>query len=104
MVRIRRYTEYIAAAGVALVAFLVSPLGIEIVTGRPDLSFRINVISLTCVLFLLALVAAVLAQGWLRRVFFYVVVFTFPFAALAGMEAVALSVQLADIVAPLEDT
>ena len=104
MVRNGRYTEYIAAAGVALVAFLVSPLGIEIITGRPDLSFRINVISLTCVLFLLALVAAVLAQGWLRRVFFYVVVFTFPFAALAGMEAVALSVQLADIVAPLEDT
>jgi lysophospholipase L1-like esterase len=104
MTRSSRRFDYILAAGFAVVAFVISPLGIELITGRPELSFRVNVISLTFTVFLLVIAAAVLAQGRLRRVFFYAIAWTFPLAALAGMEAVAVSIRLADVVAPLEDT
>jgi lysophospholipase L1-like esterase len=92
------------AAALAVAALVISPLGIELITGRADLSFRVNVISLTFVVFLVAVIAALLAQGRLRRACFYAVAWTFPFAALAGMEGMAVLVQLADRVAPLEDT
>jgi lysophospholipase L1-like esterase len=103
MARSGRLIEYAVAAGLAVAAFAVSPIGIELAAGRSDLSFRVNVISLTCTFFLLAVIAAVLAQGRLRRVFFHVLAWLFPLVILAGLEAVALSVRLADIVAPLED-
>jgi hypothetical protein len=99
-----RLIEYVMAAGFAAAAFIVSPPGIELLSGRADLSFRIAAISLAFAAFLAAIAAAVLAQGWLRRVFFYAVVLTFPFAALAAVEAGAVAVHLADVVAPLEDT
>jgi len=104
MVQKGRSVEYIIAASIALAAFLISPLGIELAAGRSDLSFRVNVISLTCVLFLLALVAAVLTRGRLRRVCFHALAWILPFVVLAGIEAVALSIHLADRIAPLEDT
>ena len=104
MARSGRLIEYFVAAGLAVAAFVISPVGIKLFTGRADLSFRVNVISLTCDLFLIAVIAAVLAQGRLRRAFFYAIAVTFPFAVIAGVEAVALSIRLADRIAPLEDT
>jgi lysophospholipase L1-like esterase len=98
-----RRSDYIVAAILAVAAFCVSPLGIELATGRPDLSFRIETISLAFVLFLIAVLAAVLAQGRWRRVLFHVVAWTFPLALLAAMEAGAVAVDLSDRVAPLED-
>ena len=104
MARSGRLIEYIVAAGLAVAAFVISPLGIELFTGRADLSFRVNVISVTFDLFLIALVAAVLACGRLRRVCFYALAWIFPLVLLASVEAVALSIRLADRIAPLEDT
>ncbi len=98
-----RRSDYILAACVAAAAFIVSPLGIELITGRPDLSFRVNVISLMFVAFLVAVIAAVLTRGQLRRVCFHILAWLFPLVVLAGLEAIALSVHLADLVAPLED-
>ncbi len=102
--RTDRLTEYSIAAALAVVVLIVSPLGIEFMTGRPELSFRVNVVSLVCVVFLVTLIAAVLAQGRLRQICFYAVALVFPFTLLAGLEGIALKVRLADIVAPLEDT
>ena len=104
MTRLGRLSDYVLAAGLAAAVFVASPPGIELITGRADLSFRVTAISLAVVVFLLTMLAAVLAWGRLRRFFFYAVALAFPFAVLAGMEGVALSVRLADLVAPLEDT
>jgi lysophospholipase L1-like esterase len=104
MARTGRLIEYLVAAGLAAAAFVISPVGIKLFTGRADLSFRVNVISATCDLFLIAVIAAILARGRLRRACFYAVVWTFPFAALAFLEVIALSFRLADRIAPLEDT
>lgn len=104
MARSSRLIEYIIAAGLAVAALVISPIGIEFAAGRSDLSFRVNVISLTCDVFLIAVIAAVLAQGRLRRVCFHVIAWIFPLVVLAGVEAIALSIRLADRIAPLEDT
>lgn len=104
MVRSGRLIEYFVAAGFAVAAFIISPFGIKLFAGRADLSFRVNVISVTVAIFLIALVAAILARGQQRRLCLYAVAWTFPFAVLAGLEAVALYVRLADRIAPLEDT
>jgi hypothetical protein len=104
MIRSGRSFEYIAAAGLALGAIVISPLGIRFFMGRPDLSFRANVISLTFDLFLVALIAALLAREPLRRVCFYALAATFPFVLLAAFEAAARSIHLADRIAPLANT
>lgn len=99
-----RLGDYILAAALAVVALVASPPGIESITGRTDLSFRVTLISLCFTVFLALLTAAVLAQRKLRRILFYVLACAFPLAVLSALEAVAVSVHLADIVAPLEDT
>ena len=50
----RRLGDYAAAAIVAVLAFVVSPSGIEFATGRADLSFRVTALSIVFVVFLLA--------------------------------------------------
>lgn len=104
MARSGRLIEYFVAAGLAVATFVVSPIGIELLTGRADFSFRVTVVTATFDLFLLALIAAVLTRGRRRWVCFHVVAWIFPFALLAGAEAGALAIHLADLVAPLEDT
>ena len=100
----RRLGDYAAAAIVAVLAFVVSPSGIEFATGRADLSFRVTALSIVFVVFLLAVAAAILAQARLRRFFFAVIACTLPFVGLACLEAGAVAVHLADRIAPLEDT
>lgn len=104
MTRASRHSEYLVAAALAGIAFAISPLGIAFVTGRADLSFRVNTISLIFVALVAAAAAAVLAQGRLRLAFFYVLAWIVPLVLLAGLEGVAVAIRLADRVAPLEDT
>ena len=104
MARASRRSDYILAGCVAAAAVIVSPLGIELATGRADLSLRVTAISLTFAGFLAVLAAAVLAQRRLRRALLYLLAGVFPLAVLAALEAFAVYVHLADVVAPLEDT
>lgn len=96
--------EFVVAAALALVAVAISPFGIGLLTGRPDLPFRINVVSIGFDLFLVSWIAALLAGQRLRRFFFYLVALTFPLALICAIEAVAIGIRLADRIAPLEDT
>ena len=52
MARSGRSIEYFVAAGFAIAAFFISPFGIKLFAGRADLTFRVNVISVTVVIFL----------------------------------------------------
>lgn len=102
MTRDRRI-ELAAAAVLAIVAALISPWAIQLVTGRPSLSFRVAAVSLAFDLFLLATVFGIVAQGRARRFAFHLMAWTFPLAVLAGLEVAAIAVNLAGRVAPIED-
>lgn len=102
--RTRRLGDYAAAGIIAALAFVISPWGIELATGRADLSFRVTASSFVLAVFLATISAAVLAQGRMRRFFFAIIGWTLPLAALACLEGAAIAVHLADRVAPLEDT
>jgi lysophospholipase L1-like esterase len=104
MTRSPRSFEYVAAASLAVVAIIISPLGISFFTSRPSLTFRVIVVSLTLDLFLVSLIAAVLARERWRWACFYALAAAFPFAVLAALEAAAISIHLADRIAPLENT
>ena len=54
----RRFGDYLLASGIALAALAVSPAGIQFISGRSDLSFRVNAISLALVVFLLTALGA----------------------------------------------
>lgn len=96
-------SSYRSAATVAVLAFFVSPIGLRLLTGRADLSFRLNAVSIVLALFLLAIVGALLTRERLRQAFFVLILCLVPLAALAGVEALAIGVRLADRIAPLED-
>jgi lysophospholipase L1-like esterase len=104
MARKKWRNDYAAAAALAGMAFIVSPLGIEVLSGRYDLTFRIKAVSICFDLFLLSLIAALLLQARARQWAFSVVALTFPLAVLSGLELAAISIHLADRIAPLEDT
>lgn len=99
----RRRSDFVLAAVLAAVAAAVSPPAIELLTGRPALNPRIETISLAFDLFLLILVAAALTRGRARMIAFHVAAWAFPLALLAGLEAAAVAVRLADRIAPTED-
>ena len=82
-----RRIELAVAAVLALVAAAVSPWAIQLLTGRPVLSFRVTAVSLALDLFLLATVFGIVAQGRARRFAFHLMLWTFPLAVLAGLEA-----------------
>ena len=102
MTRPRRTTDFVAAALLAGLAVVISPVGIELYAHRATLSLRVNTISLTCVTFLIAIIVALLARGRLRHFFFHVIAWVTPFFLLAGVEALAMAIHLADRIAPLE--
>jgi GDSL-like Lipase/Acylhydrolase len=99
----RRRADFTIAAAIVAVAVVVSPIGIRLATGRLDLSSRINLLSLTFVLFLLILAGAGLTWGRARYAAFYLLAWTFPLVLLAAIEIGAIAVHLADRIAPLED-
>jgi hypothetical protein len=98
------FGEYGVAAALVLIALIISTPGIELLTGRLDVPFRIKVISVCFDLFLFSIIAALLVQGRLRRWAFSLMALTFPLAVLSGAELAAISIHLADRIAPLEDT
>ena len=99
----KRRGDFVFATALAAIAAAISPWSIERLAGRSALSPRILAISLVLDLFLLVLMAAALARGRARKIAFHLAAWTFPFALLAGLEAVAVAVHLADRIAPTED-
>jgi lysophospholipase L1-like esterase len=104
MAQARRVADYAAAVAIAALAVAINPLVILLVTGRPDLSLRVNVVGITFDAFLVAILCALLTRGRARELFFHLVAWTFPLVLLAGLEGAALSLRLADRIALLEDT
>jgi hypothetical protein len=94
---------FVFAVGVAALAVVISPWAIEWVTGRAELSFRVQALSLAFDAFLVVLAGALLARGRLRELFFHLMFWAFPLALLATMEMAAISIGLADRIAPTED-
>jgi hypothetical protein len=103
MSRVERRVEVLAAIILAIVAAVISPLGIEYLTGRPDLTFRVNAVSLTIDLFLAVVIAALLAQRRARRACFHALPWTLPLALLGGVEAAAIGADLANRIVPIEN-
>jgi hypothetical protein len=68
-----RPTSALASDLPALHAFVVSPVGLRIATGRLDFSLRVEVLSLTFVAFLLIWSGALVCNGRARRAFFYLI-------------------------------
>jgi lysophospholipase L1-like esterase len=98
-----RRAELAVAAGLTLAAVAISPWAIQHLTGRPVLTVRVTAISIGLDLFLLATAFAIAAQGRVRKLGFHLMLWTFPLALLAALEAAAIAVHFADRVAPLED-
>jgi lysophospholipase L1-like esterase len=99
----KRAADLAAAAGIVVLSIAISPVGIRFATGRLDLSPRVIVLSLTFDIFLLILAGAVLTRGRARRRFFHILMWSFLIAVVAGIEAGAVAIRLADRIAPLED-
>ncbi len=91
------------AAIAAALAFVVSPLGIRLLTRREDLTFRVMLISVCLCAFLSLVAAAAVATGRARRFMFHLIALTLPLPILAGFEATAIATNLADRIAPIED-
>jgi lysophospholipase L1-like esterase len=99
----RRETEIGIGIGLAGIALAVSPFGLRIATGRLDFNLRIEVLSLTLAVFVLIWSGAFVSYGRARRAFFYLIVWSFPLALLAAVEAGAVAVRLSEWIAPTED-
>jgi hypothetical protein len=98
-----RAVEIGIGIGLAGIALAASPVGLRIATGRLDLNLRIEVLSLTLAVFLLIWSGAFISYGSARRAFFYLIVWSFPLALLAAVEAGAVAVRLSEWIAPTED-
>jgi hypothetical protein len=98
-----RATDIGIGIGVAGIALAVSPLGLRVATGRLDLNLRIEVLSLTLTVFLLIWSGAFVSYGRARRALFYLIVWSFPLALLAAVEAGAVAVRLSEWIPPTED-
>ena len=92
-----RATDIGIGIGLASIALAVSPLGLRVATGRLDLNLRIEVLSLTLAVFLLIWSGAFVCYGRARRAFFYLIVWSFPLALLATVEAGAVAVRLSEL-------
>jgi len=88
----------------AAIALGVSPLGIKLLTGREDLTFRVTLISLALCAFLALVAAAAVAPGRVRWFMFYLIAVALPVPILAGLEVAAIATDLADRIAPIEDS
>src|SRR5262245_4783190 len=77
-------------------SLLISPIGVKLVTGREDLSFRVTLVGLCFAAFLLAIAIAVAAVGRLRQVMFHVLLGILPVNLLAILETAAIALHYAD--------
>ena len=93
----------ILALAFAVLALLISPIGIKLITGREDLTFRVSLLGLCFAAFLLVLAIAIASIGRLRQLMFYVFVIMLPVIFFAVLETAAIALHLADRVALAED-
>jgi len=93
----------ILALAFAALSLLISPIGIKLITGREDLTFRVTLVALCFAAFLLVLAIAIASIGRLRQLMFYALVIMLPAIFLAVLETAAIALHLADRVALLED-
>jgi lysophospholipase L1-like esterase len=93
----------VIASAFAVLSLLMSPIGIKLITGREDLTFRVNLVGLCFAAFLLVLAIAIASIGRLRQLMFYVLAIMLPAIFLAVLETAAIAVHLADRVALAED-
>src|SRR5262245_29123735 len=77
-------------------SLLISPIGVKLVTGREDLSFRVTLVALCFAAFLLTIAIAVAAVGRLRQVMFHVLLVILPVNLLAILETAAIALHYAD--------
>ena len=98
-----RTLEYCVAAIIIALALAISPVAILLLTARPELSFRVTLLSITFDLFLLLVTGALLARGRARQLIFDLIAWTLPLVVLAGLETIASAVHLANHVLPVQD-
>jgi hypothetical protein len=98
-----RAVDVAIAIPILVIAIAISPIGIQMATGRLDLSPRINVLSLTFDAILLVLAGAVVARGRAQPIFFHLLLWSLPLAVLALLETGAIALNLAQRIAPTED-
>jgi hypothetical protein len=103
MAQSSRRADFVMAAVCVVVAIVISPIGIRLITGRLDLSPRVTMLSLTFGAGLLIVAAAALSWGRIRHGLLLLLVTISPLLLIAAVEAGAVAVRLADRVAPLED-
>jgi lysophospholipase L1-like esterase len=103
MVRTNRVFDYLVVALLAALAFTVSPLGLLLIKGDTSLNTRAIAMTLALDAFLLAWIGAIVARGRYRRFFFHLIVWTFPLVVLVGLEALARSIHLAELILPISD-
>jgi len=93
----------ILALAFTVLSLLISPIGIKLITGREDLTFRVTLLGLCFAAFLLVLAIAIASIGRLRQLMFYVFAIMLPVIFLAVLETAAIALHLADRVALAED-
>src|SRR5262245_23539895 len=97
------FGRLVLASAFAVLSLLISPIGIKLITGREDLTFRVTVVVLCFTAFFLVLAIAIASVGRLRQLTFYVLVIMLPAIFLAVLEPAAIALHLADRVALAED-
>jgi lysophospholipase L1-like esterase len=103
MLQPSKFQRYALAAFVVLLAAIVSPIGIETLAGRADVSFRIAMVSSFFSAFLLLVAGGIVSGGRVRTVLLHAVFWTSPFVLLACIEVAAIAVHLSDRIATFED-
>jgi len=103
MVRTNRFVDYLVAALLAVLVFMVSPLGLMLTKGHAGLTTREITMTLALDAFLISWIGAIVTQGRYRRFFFHLVVWTFPLLLFDGLETLARSAHLAERILPITD-
>lgn len=98
-----RLAEFFGAGALAVLAIAISPLALPLLTGRPELSFRASLLSVTFGIFLLLLAAGLVTRGRARQIAFHLIAWSLPLVALAGIELLAGALRLSDRVALFQD-
>ena len=93
----RGWTDYATTGMIAALAFLISPPGIALATGRADLSFRVTAVSVVLAAFLLLIAASIVVQGRVRQMLFVLLAMVLPVAGVACLELAAPLVSGAEL-------
>jgi lysophospholipase L1-like esterase len=103
MIQINRVVDYLVAALLSVLAFVVSPVGLMLTKGHAGLTTRELTMTLALDAFLISWIGAIVTQGRRRRFFFHLVVWTFPLLLFDGLETLARATHLAERVLPVTD-